>query len=108
LRTYIKKEILTFNNPISLSGLDQVLPAGNYTVETVNEFLEGSLQPAYLHIETRFHVRPELGPTRVLTVDANTLLAMKLRDENNSFVKGTTNSVSIQVRDNAARTSNSE
>jgi hypothetical protein len=39
------QETVTFRRPFSLSGLDQLQPAGSYTVETSEELLEGPSFP---------------------------------------------------------------
>ena len=42
---------VTFTRPFNLSGMDEVQPAGTYTVETDEELLQTSL-PAYRRIST--------------------------------------------------------
>jgi hypothetical protein len=43
---------VTFAHPFSLSGMDDVLPAGTYTVETEEELVEGLSFPAYRRLST--------------------------------------------------------
>ena len=39
---------VTFTHPFNLSGMDEVQPAGTYTVETDEELLQTSSLPAYM------------------------------------------------------------
>ena len=43
---------ITFTHPFNLSGMDEVQPAGTYTVETDEELLQTSSLPAYRRIST--------------------------------------------------------
>jgi hypothetical protein len=43
---------VTFTRPFSLSAIDEVQPAGTYTVETDEELLQGVSFPAYRRIAT--------------------------------------------------------
>src|SRR6187397_1613802 len=43
---------VTFVHPFSLTGTDEVQPAGTYTVETDEELLQPSSLPAYRRIST--------------------------------------------------------
>src|SRR6476646_5816909 len=43
---------VTFTHPFNLSGMDEVQPAGTYTVETDEELLQTSSVPAYRRIST--------------------------------------------------------
>jgi hypothetical protein len=51
---------VTFMHPFNLSGMDEMQPAGTYTVETDEELLQTSSLPAYKRISTliRLPVRP--------------------------------------------------
>ena len=51
---------VTFMHPFNLSGMDEVQPAGTYTVETDEELLQTSSLPAYRRISTlmRLPARP--------------------------------------------------
>jgi len=74
IRTSVKN--VTFNKPFVLKGLDEVLPAGVYTVETDEERLDSVSFPAYRRIATVIHLHatsdnPHL--TRTLTIDPNEL-----------------------------------
>ncbi len=41
------RKTITFRRPFSLSGIDEVQPAGTYTVETNEELIEGLSFPAW-------------------------------------------------------------
>ena len=51
----------TFTQPFSLSGLDEVQPAGTYTVETDEELLPGLSFPAYRRVATLMVLRARGG-----------------------------------------------
>jgi len=77
------KNTVTFNKPFILGGLDEVLPAGAYNVETDEELLEGISFPAYRRILTliQLHASPgRPGVTQTLTIDPNELDAALKRD----------------------------
>ena len=57
---------VTFVHPFSLSGTDEVQPAGTYTVETDEELLEPSSFPAYRRISTLMRL-PARSTGMVLT-----------------------------------------
>lgn len=74
---------VTFERPFVLSGLDETLPAGDYTVETDEELLEGLSFPAYRRTSAFIKLHPKSGRpghTRTLTVDPNELDAALQRD----------------------------
>jgi hypothetical protein len=56
---------VTFMHPFSLSGTDEVQPAGTCTVETDEELLQASSIPAYRRIATLLRLERTTG--RVLT-----------------------------------------
>ena len=77
------KRTVTFKRPFVLSGLDETLPAGDYTVETDEELLEGLSFKAYKRTSAFIMLRPKSdhpGHTRTLTVDPNELDAALQRD----------------------------
>ncbi len=77
------KKTVTFQRPFVLGGLDEVLPAGAYGVETDEERLEGISFPAYRRISTLIHLpaRPgRPGVTETLSIDPNELDAALQRD----------------------------
>jgi hypothetical protein len=78
------KKIVTFTKPFFLGGLDDVLPAGAYSVETDEELLEGVSFPAYRRILTVIHLHEKSNNPRLartLTIDPNELDAALKRDQ---------------------------
>lgn len=75
------KKTVTFRKPAVIGGLDEVLPAGAYVVETDEELLEGISFPAYRRIATLIHVRPKPGVRQMLTIDPKELDAALKRDQ---------------------------
>lgn len=81
--TYRTREMLvTFQHPFTLGGFDEVLPAGEYRVETDEELLEGVSFSAYRRVRTlvHLHARPTNPGPRVLTVDQAELDTALSRD----------------------------
>jgi hypothetical protein len=77
------RKTVTFRKPFTLRGVEEILPAGAYTVETDEEPLLGVSFLAYRRISTLLHVPGRPGDrvlTRVLTVDPNELDAALERD----------------------------
>ena len=74
---------VTFTQPFSLNGIDEVQAAGTYTVETNEEPLQGVSFPAYRRVETVIFLpsRPG-GPfvERVVNIDPVELQAVPKRD----------------------------
>ncbi len=84
MTTRTSKKTVTFRRPFVLGGLDEVLPAGAYSVETDEELLEGISFPAYRRILTVIHLHARSGHpglTRALTIDPNELDAALERDQ---------------------------
>jgi hypothetical protein len=82
IRTSKKK--VTFRKPFVLGEFDEVLPAGQYDVETDEELLEGISFPVYRRILTVIHLHPKTGQpglTQALTIDPNELDAALKRDQ---------------------------
>ncbi|MGE0254476.1 MAG: hypothetical protein AB7N54_18775 [Alphaproteobacteria bacterium] len=74
---------VTFGRPFALDGFDETLPAGDYTVETEEELLDGLSFPAWRRVLTLLHLRvasgrPGLGGS--LTIDPTVLEAALRRD----------------------------
>lgn len=77
------RKTVTFKKPFTLRGVEEILPAGAYTVETDEEPQEGVSFLAYRRILTLLHVPGRPGDrvlTRVLTVDPTDLDAALERD----------------------------
>src|ERR1700724_463507 len=62
---------VTFMHPFSLTGTDEVQPAGTYTVETDEELLEPSSLPAYRRIATLLRLEQTTGTVRTQIVETN-------------------------------------
>ena len=52
MTTRTSRKIVTFARPFSLSGIDEVLPAGSYTVDADEELIEGLSFLSYRRIST--------------------------------------------------------
>ena len=72
---------VTFTHPFNLSGMDEVQPAGTYTVETDEELLQTSL-PAYGRISTLMRLPARTGTvlTQIVEVNPVELAAVLARD----------------------------
>ncbi len=77
------RKTVTFTRPFSVSGIDEMQPAGTYTVETDEEELPGLSFPAYRRIATlillrsRYHGRVV---EEVVDIDPLELQAAQARD----------------------------
>ena len=77
------RKSVTFTQPFSLSGFDEVQPAGTYTVETDEELLPGLSFPAYRRVATPIFLRSRgRGPIveEVADIDPLELQAAQERD----------------------------
>ena len=52
---------VAFTRPFAVSGMDGMQPAGTYTIEAVEELLEGLSFPAYRRIATSILLPPQPG-----------------------------------------------
>src|SRR3546814_14022677 len=83
MKTRTSEKTVTFRKPFALAGLDEVLPAGFYSVETEEELVEGISYPAYRRTDTvlRIHAASGHAPTtRALAVEPGELEAARERD----------------------------
>jgi len=74
---------VTFTHPFNLSGMEEMQPAGTYTVETDEELLQTSSIPAYRRISTlmRLTTRPRgTALTQIVEVNPLELAAVLARD----------------------------
>ena len=62
------RSTLTFSHPFLLSGFDESLPAGTYTIETHEELIEGLSFPAYRRTETLLFLKPPSGQANLVQV----------------------------------------
>ena len=77
------RKTVTFTRPFSLSGIDEVQPAGSYTVETDEEELPGGSFPANRRIATLILLRSRRGGRiieEVISIDPLELQAAHERD----------------------------
>ena len=74
---------VTFTRPFSLTGMAEVQPAGNYTVETHEDSLPDLSVPAWRRIATLIFLPSRPGGTfveRVVNIDPLELEAAQERD----------------------------
>ncbi len=74
------KRTVTFRHPFFLDQPDQLLPAGDYLVETDEELVEGLSFSAYRRVATHLYVHPRAGVTQMLVVNPAELAAAEARD----------------------------
>src|SRR5438270_10395305 len=74
---------VTFMHPFTLTGTDEVQPAGTYTVETDEELLQPSSLPAYRRIATLLRLERNTGTvllTQILETNPVELAGALARD----------------------------
>jgi hypothetical protein len=72
-----RREVLVFDHPFSLSALDEVQPAGSYTVAIDEELIEGLSFLAYRRVATTIYLplpQGGAGSVQAVSVDPNELL----------------------------------
>jgi hypothetical protein len=77
------KKTVTFMHPFNLSGLDELQPAGTYTVETDEELLQTLSVPAYRRISTLMHLPARTTGTmmtQIVEINPVELAAVLARD----------------------------
>lgn len=70
--TRMNKKLVTFEHPFLLDEVEKELPAGDYTVETEEESIDGLTFLAFRRVETTLIVRPAIGKrgqTHFFTID---------------------------------------
>lgn len=80
---------MTFRRSFTLNSLDEVLPAGTYTVETDEEPLTGISFLAYRRLQTLLYIPGKPGQavaSRLLTINPNELDAALKRDQSSSDI----------------------
>ena len=83
MHTQVRRKTVTFAHPFQLDGLDKVLPAGTYSVESENDVLDGMFLPDCLRTSVliQLHTMPgSSGYSQTLTVSWEALEAALLRD----------------------------
>lgn len=79
----ITHETIAFLHPFELKDVEGILPAGTYTIETIEEPIDGISILAYRRISTTIIVpSPSYGMTsrQVVTIDPSDLEAARKRD----------------------------
>jgi hypothetical protein len=73
---------VTFRHPFEIKGVDRVLPAGDYSVTTDEELIEGISFPVYRRISTTIMVPGERSRSTVemVSVDPRDLKAARKKD----------------------------
>lgn len=70
--TRMNKKLVTFEHPFLLDEIEKELPAGDYTVETEEESIDGLTFLAFRRVATTLIVRPAIGKrgqTHFWTID---------------------------------------
>ena len=69
------RESMTFDRPFSISALDEIQPAGTYTVAIDEELIEGLSFLAYRRVATTIYLplRSGTGSLQAVTVDPREL-----------------------------------
>lgn len=83
MTTRTSKKTVNFRNPFSLDGVEEILPAGPYIVETDEELIEGLSFLAYRRTGTHIHIGSlpgQPGLTRTVTIDPADLEYVLERD----------------------------
>jgi hypothetical protein len=82
MMTRSRTEVLVFQKPFRLRGLDRTLPAGRYNLVTEEELLEGLSFPAYRRVSTTMLVPSERSASslEMITVDPQDVSAAKDQD----------------------------
>ena len=84
MATRTTNKIVTFAKPFVLGDFDEVLPSGDYVVETDEELLQGLSFTAYRRIATIFYIPNKSGNPRLsrsLTIDPHELDKALARDQ---------------------------
>lgn len=74
--TRVSKKLVTFQHSFLLEEIEKELPAGDYTIETTEESIEGLTFQAFRRVETFLVVRPpkgKPGSTRLWSIDPEAL-----------------------------------
>ena len=83
MNTRTFERTVTFQRPFVLTGLSEVLPAGDYSVETEEELVEGLSFAAYRRTSTVLRLPAGSGPSylsRAVTIEPEELDAVMAHD----------------------------
>jgi hypothetical protein len=89
MHTQTKRKTVTFARAFLLDGLDKVLPAGAYSVESENDVLDGMFLPDCLRTSVLIHLHKmpgSSGYSQTLTVSWEALEAALSRDQSPAVV----------------------
>jgi hypothetical protein len=70
------RETVTFDRPFLLTAVDEVQPAGTYTVEVDEELIEGLSFLAYRRVATTIYLPLRHGSVQAVRVDPRELTAV--------------------------------
>ena len=79
----VTRETITFLHPFELADVEGMLPAGDYTIETIEEPIEGLSMVAYRRVSTTIVVpspRYGMASRQMVTIDPSNLEAVRKRD----------------------------
>ena len=76
---HITRSSVTFLHPFSLVGIDEVQPAGTYTIETVEETLDNLSFIAYHRLSTTI-ILPTKSGAQWVAIDPRDLEAAQKKD----------------------------
>ena len=85
------RKSVTFLHPFSLVGIDEILEAGTYIVETLEEVIEGLSFVAYRRVSTTIVTAGEgygQGARQVITIDSRDLEAAQEQDAQTEISTG--------------------
>jgi hypothetical protein len=85
------RKSVTFLHPFSLAGIDEILEAGTYIVETLEEVIEGLSFVAYRRVSTTIVTAGEgygQGARQVITIDPRDLEAAQEQDAQTEISRG--------------------
>ena len=74
-----KTTLVSFTRPFALSGIDGLLPAGSYRVDTDEETIDSLSRLAWRRVATTIEVQAN-GETRILTIGPAELDELVRRD----------------------------
>jgi len=89
MHTQTRRKTVTFARSFQLDGLDEMLPAGTYNVESENDVLDGMFLPDCLRTSVliQLHTMPgSSGYSQTMTVSWEALEAALLRDRSPALV----------------------
>jgi hypothetical protein len=85
MTTRSRQTTVTFQHAVSLDGVDGILPAGSYTIETEEEQIEMLSFEAYRRVSTTISL-PSIGTAglkrQIVVIDPQKLAAAQERDVN--------------------------